>query len=63
MLTRKLLAVAAAVASAALTGCATTASVAQPHQHMRDAKQGFTYPAPAEGQVVRKPLHEHREMK
>ena len=61
MLTNKLLAV--AVAFAALTGCTTTGPVAEPHQHMRDAKQGFMYPAPVEGQAARKPLHDHREMK
>lgn len=62
MLTNKLLA-AAAVAILALTGCTTTGQVAEPHQHMRDAKQGSTYPAPVEGQAARKPLHDHREMK
>ena len=63
MLTTKLLAAATAVLLVGLTGCATPASVAEPHQHMRDAKQGSTYPAPAADQTVRKPLHDHREMK
>ena len=64
MRTQKLLILAAAsVLVATLTGCATYGSPAEPHQHMRDAKQGSTYPAPAPGETPRKPLHDHREMK
>lgn len=61
MLTKSLLVAAALLTG--LTGCATSGTQAVPHQHMRDAKQGTTYPAPIEGEVVRKPLHDHREMK
>ena len=51
-----------------LTGCATTepagaGNTAATHNHMRDAKQGTAYPAPAAGETTRKPLHDHREMK
>lgn len=63
MLTNRLLTGATVVLFAGLTGCATPSSAAEPHQHMRDAKPGSTYPAPAAGQTVRKPLHDHREMK
>jgi hypothetical protein len=45
-----------------LSGCASTGT-AERHQHMRDAKQGSTLPDAAAGQTVRKPLHDHREMK
>jgi len=48
-----------------LSGCATPSSndPAQRHQHMRDAKQGPTMPYSPPGEEVRKPLHDHREMK
>ncbi len=52
----------AAIAVVTLGGCAT-GTPAEPHQHMRDAKQGTTLPAPAADQPVAKPLHNHREMK
>ena len=61
MLNTKLLAAAIALTTI-VTGCAT-AGPAEPHQHMRDAKQGSTLPQPAADQPARKPLHDHREMK
>ena len=64
MLTTRLLILAAAgVLAAGLAGCASFGSPAAPHQHMRDAKQGFAYPAPAADATPRKLLHDHREMK
>lgn len=64
MPTEKVLVVAAAIALVAgFTGCANWGSQAEPHQHMRDAKQGTTYPAPESTEAPRKPLHDHREMK
>lgn len=62
MLTLKTL-VAAAAAAVALNGCATGAAPAEPHQHLRDAKQGVTLPSPAAGATAPKLLHDHREMK
>ena len=48
-----------------LSACATSPSTdpADRHQHMRDAKQGATMPYQAPAEDVRKPLHDHREMK
>ena len=62
MSTSKWLTVLAAAGLLALSGCAGTGT-AERHQHFRDAKQGSTLPEPAAGQTVRKPLHDHREMK
>ena len=56
-------ALAAAAAALALNGCATGTAPTEPHQHMRDAKQGTTLPSPAAGATAPKPLHDHREMK
>ena len=61
MFNTRLTAAAIAVATI-LSGCATSGP-AERHQHMRDAKQGSTLPEPAADQPVRKPLHDHREMK
>lgn len=61
MLKTKLIATAIALTTV-LSGCATSGP-AERHQHMRDAKQGSTMPEPAADQPVRKPLHDHREMK
>jgi hypothetical protein len=69
--TQKILIALAVLASAALSGCATTdgaaaagPSMAERHQHMRDAKQGAAASTlPIDSTVARKPLHDHREMK
>lgn len=55
--------IAVAAVSFALSGCATGSSPAEPHQHMRDAKQGTTLPSAATGATAPKLLHDHREMK
>lgn len=55
--------VAAAATAFALSGCATGTAPAEAHQHMRDAKQGSTYPSAAAGATAPKPLHDHREFK
>ena len=48
----------------AAAGCASNGGSADPrHDHLRDAKQGTAYPAPDPSEPVRKPLHDHREMK
>ena len=62
MATTKVLFIAAA-AALALNGCATGTTPSEPHQHMRDAKQGATYPSAAAGATAPKPLHNHREFK
>jgi hypothetical protein len=49
--------------SVALSGCATGSSPAEPHQHMRDAKQGSTLPTAAASTPAPTLLHDHREMK
>ncbi len=52
---------------AGLAGCATTGDqpgpYAGPHNHARDAKQGYAAPVAVADQPSRKPLHDHREMK
>ena len=55
--------VATAATALALNGCAAGTAPSEPHQHMRDAKQGTTLPSPAAGASAPKLLHDHREMK
>jgi hypothetical protein len=62
MLISKWLVTLSAGALLGLSGCASTGTPER-HQHLRDAKQGNTLPEPAAGLTVRKPLHDHREMK
>ena len=56
------------VLTLALGGCATTGSDAAsagatvPHNHMRDAKQGYAA-SPVAAVPAPKPLHNHREFK
>jgi hypothetical protein len=67
--TKTIVAALAIVGSVGLSGCASTdsaaaagSSIAERHQHMRDAKQG----APASTAPIvapKKLLHDHREMK
>jgi hypothetical protein len=67
--TKTIIAIVGLVGFAALGGCASTdggaaagSSIAERHQHMRDAKQG----APASTAPIvapKKLLHDHREMK
>ena len=64
MLTKNIvLYTATAIAIAALTGCATTTTPVDRHQHQRDAKQGATMPEAAAGATAPKLLHDHREWK
>jgi hypothetical protein len=53
---------ASAAAALALSGCAGW-TTAEPHQHLRDAKQGPTLPAPTAYAATPKPLHDHRDFK
>lgn len=70
MRTRTIAAALAILGLGGLSGCATTddtaangQSIAERHQHNRDAKQGAAASTSAAQQPAQKPLHDHRETK